>query len=825
MHIIREDTGFAKSYSPLQKLLPFSFSFGESTRRGIEVGREIRGEAGSNTLSLITMSRAVPSTYRPWYAVFFVLCFLTISFFFSSCHVTKNIPEGEYLVNKVSVEVDNKTINNSDLYDFVLQKPNDQKFRIFWYNWAGKDSSWFKRMIRKIGEAPVIYDPKSTIQSTAEIRAEMTNKGYHYNKVDVQTDTTRRKKRIRILYQVTANDPYHIRNYTIEMQEPRLDSIIETRYKRGRSNLKKGAIFDMSLLEEERTEVSSMLRNRGYYTSTKGNFHYLADTTLQNNQVDLTLVFKDTIIPQPFYIRHVTVRSGFDPLSKVGYKTVDTVNYDGITLLYDSTRLMKPKVLSENILIKPGQLYSERLSTKTYSYLMSLGSIGRVNIQYEQVDSTLLDCRIDITSSDIHDVQLGLDGTNKAGDLGIAGRIGYTHHNIFNGAEALSIKLRGAYEFVSGSTSSMLTHNFYEVGASVGLMFPNVHIPFVRDLIKRQLNVKTIYEIGFDIQERPEYTRDFFNITWKNQWENDKKNLSQTLSLIDINYVMMPRISSDFQEYLDEEVNSLTRYSYDNIFTAGLDYNITYTNTINRRFQHLYTIRFNAETSGNLLDGIFSWAGAGKSNSGQYNILGNPFAQYLKGDIGYSQTLKINPKNSFAYHLMAGVAYPYGNSTVIDSLSSSGKTSILPFEKRFYSGGPNSIRGWSTRQLGPGSYNGDVSNPSTHVGDIKLEVSIEYRYKIIKWLEFAVFADAGNIWTMFDYENQQGGVFDINRFYKEIAIGTGVGLRLDFSSLIIRLDFAKRVYDPAHEENDRWTFFTEKIKGNSGIYFAIGYPF
>ncbi len=772
-------------------------------------------KAKYNTLLSIIRNGAVQPAYRFLHCIFIAFCL--ILFLFSSCNVTKNISQGEFLLDKVNVEVDNRSVNNNDLLDLVIQQPNEQKFRIFWYNKAGRDSGWIKRIYRRIGEAPIVYNPKFTMQSIAEIRAEMANRGFYYSDVDVLADSTRRKKRISIAYRVTANEPYRIRNNVIDMPELRLDSIIERRARR-RTYLTEGAMFDMNLLEEEKAEITGMIRNYGYFTLTGNSLHFLADTVRQTHQVDLTMILTDTVIPRPFHIRHVTVRSGFDPFNNDEFKAVDTVRYNGLTLLYDKTRLMRPKVLREHILIRNRQLFSERISTRTYTYLMSLGSVSRVNIQYQQVDSTLLDCRIDITPSDIHNLQLGLDGTNKAGDFGIAGRISYTHHNIFNGAEALNIRLRGAYEFVSGNANSALTHNFYEAGATVGLTFPNIHLPFVRDFVKQRLNIKTIYEVGFNIQERREYTRNFFNISWKNQWTNNRRTLNQTLALIDINYVMMLRVSDTFQNYLNEQINSLTRYSYNDIFTAGLSYNAVYTNANRRRRQNPYTIRFNAETSGNLLNGISNWINAKKLSSGRHSVLGNPFAQYAKGDISYSQTQRINSKNGFAWHLMGGVAYPYGNSTVTDAFGV--RTSIMPFEKRFFSGGPNSVRGWSTRRLGPGSYSGEISNPAIRVGDIKLEASIEYRRRIISWFEVAVFADAGNIWTMFDYENQPGGEFDINRFYNEIAIGTGIGFRLDFNVILLRLDFAKRVYDPARAQNARWTFFSEGLKGNSGVYFA-----
>ncbi len=754
-----------------------------------------------------------------------ILLLVVVSVGAVSCSVTKNIPEGKYLLDRVTVDIDNKNVDQASLTSFIRQKPNDPKFRIYWYDWAGQDSSRIKNWVRNnLGKPPVIFDQAAMTQSVKEIRAEMKNLGYLNNTVTTRLDTVGDKKRMRVTYVVDSQDPYRIRDYDISMPNPSMDSLVERRVQQHGSLLKKESIFDMNRLEEERSQISSLLRNQGYFTSTKDNLHYLADTALHSNQVDLALIYKDSTQVHPFYIRNVIVRSGYDPIYMQSYHPADSVNYRGIEIIYDRTHFMREKTLYENILVKPGDLYSERRGTRTYDYLMSLGSISRAGVQYQQVDSALVDCNIYLTPGNIHEVQLGLEGTNKAGDLGVGALIAYTHRNIFNGAEAWNIKLKGAYEFVSGSVNEVLTHNFYEVGVSTGLMFPNVHIPFLRNAIKERLNVHTTYEVSFDIQQRPEYTRDFFNFSWKNHWENRRKTLSQTFNIVDINYVMMPYISSEFRNYLNQEENSLTKYSYENVFTAGQSYSIVYTNPNTGRYrQRLYTIRFNAESSGNLLNGIFRLTNAKKSNSGQYNILGNPYAQYLKGDFSYAQTVRFDEKNSVAYHFLIGAAYPYGNSSFTDSLGVT--SSILPFEKRYYAGGPNSVRGWSTRYLGPGSYNGDEGNPATHVGDLKLELSVEYRHKVIKWLELAGFVDAGNIWTIRAYENQAGGQWTANRFYREIAMGTGIGVRFDLSFLIIRLDAAKRVYDPAKPEKERWTFLKERWKGNSEIYFAIGYPF
>ncbi|MDR3062377.1 MAG: BamA/TamA family outer membrane protein [Dysgonamonadaceae bacterium] len=743
-------------------------------------------------------------------AVIVIFCLSVIS-----CSTTKYIPEGKYLLDAVDLKIDTKDVSKVEMEPFIQQTPNDPKFRLKIYNMVeGDTNKWFDRKIRKIGEPPVIYNRKLEQQSVRELTIEMKNKGYLNAKVTSEADTA--DKKAKVAYFIESNEPYRIRSYEIRIPDTRIDSILQNRRSRN-VIIRPGSLFDMSTLEKERSTVNSLLRNQGYFTSTESNLHYLADTTLNSHQVDLTLVMNDASRVKPYYINKVTVYSGVDPLEIESYKIVDSIHYKGITIFYDSVRFLRPSVINNNIMIRSGEFFRENRGNRTYNNFNQLGNVGRTNVQYVErnyPDSTLLDCDIYLTPGNIHSMQAGLDGTNKAGDLGVAANVSYGHHNLFNGAEWFNIRIRGAYEFVRAKSTDIVTHDFYEFGINPTLTFPKLHLPFIGKAVKDRFHVNTRYGIGFDVQKRPEYTREFFNLNWTVLWNNERQTISQSLSLLDINYVMMPWKSGEFQNYLNHHVDSLTKYSYEDIFTAGIGYSLIFTNRESGRYrQRLYTIRFNAESSGNVLKWMFDLSNAKKSSSGQYTIFGNPFAQYVKGDMDFSQTIPFDRKNTLAFHAAIGVAYPYGKST------------ILPGVKRYYAGGPTSIRGWSTRYLGPGSYSADEGDPTNHVGDIRMELSGEYRYKWINWLELAAFIDAGNIWTIKNYADQPGGYFQLSRFYKEPAIGTGVGFRIDLGFLIIRLDGGTRVYDPALPEGNRWTFLKGNFSRNSAFYLAIGYPF
>jgi outer membrane protein assembly factor BamA len=766
---------------------------------------------------------------------------ISVLFFLSSCSTTKYIPEGQYLLNKVDIEMDDSGVDKSVLLPYIQQKANTSGISVSIYNLVNNDSNFIKKFIRKMGEAPVVFNHNAVNLSLNELEAEMENLGYLNARVSAQIDTT--QKKANVIYQIHNGEPYRIRNYKMDIpplrsrsgrgerqgnrQNSQQNNRTQTNRRslrnitswRNRGLIKEGTIFDMNTLEKERQRVNSLLQNMGYYTLAGDNLHYLADTTLRSNQVDLTLILLDSTQITPYTVQRVNIYSGYDPLEKEDYQITDSMDYKGLFIYYDKLHFLRPGVIAEKVMVRPKSLFRQRQGESTTSLFQALSCLERVDLQYVEnnyPDSTLLDCNIYLTPGNNHSLQTGLEGTNKAGDLGVALDITYGNLNIFNGSEIFNLHLRGAYEFVSGSSAAdTLTHNYYELGISPSLTFPKLHLPFIGTYMANRFNTQTQYSLSYDIQRRPEYIRNFFNFNWKVNWAGQRSPLSQSLSILDVNYVMMPWKSETFQKFLDNGVDSLTKFSYADVFTAGINYNLIYTNAeVGRLRQNLYTIRFSAETSGNALSWIFNAAHAPKSESGQYNILGNPFAQYAKGDIDFSETFQLTASAGLAFHAGIGLAYPYGNST------------ILPFEKRYYGGGPNNVRGWSTRYLGPGSFNqGQAGDPTTHVGDINLILSAEYRYKVFSWLEPAFFVDAGNIWTIKNYPNQPEGLFQWNKFYKEIAVGTGVGLRFDLSFLILRLDAGTRVYDPARPIGNRFVLFKDKFLKNSAAYIAIGYPF
>ena len=762
-------------------------------------------------------------------------------FLFAACNTTKFIPAGEYLLDRVEIKMDDKGVEQSVLLPYIQQKPNTSRLSLGIYNWVSNDGNFIKRFIRRIGEPPVLFNPHLMSLSVNELDLQMKNMGYLQSTVSAQVDTMDKKAAVTFL--IHNGEPHRIQSYTIDLPQlqnrrqssrttvPNVPNALNAlnafnalnasnasqRTQRERRLIREGSIFDLTLLEKERARVSSQLRNQGYYAFAEENLHYLADTTLHSNQVDLRMVLADTTPKMfPYTVQRVNVFSGYDPLTKEDYRIVDSLEYNGLHIYYDNLHFLRPGIIRDRVQVRPEQPYRERQGKSTYNFFQSLNSVGRVDIQYDNnyIDSTLLDCNIYLTPGNNHSLQGGLEGTNKAGDFGVALDVTYGNHNVFNGSEIFNVHIRGAYEFVSGrSDDGALLHNYYELGISPSLTFPQWRLPYIGNYMTDRYNAQVQYSLGYNIQRRPEYLRNFFNLKWQLNWLSHDSKLSHRLSILDVNYVNMPWQSDKFKHYLANDVDSLTKHSYDNVFTAGIAYSTIYTNAeVGRMRQNLYTIRFNAESSGNLLGWIFDAHYKNKPEipAGAYDILGNPFAQYVKGDIDFAETFQLNENNGLAFRIGAGIAYPYKNS------------SILPFEKRYYGGGPNNVRGWHTRYLGPGSFQGKRGDPTTHVGDISLILSAEYRFRILSWLEPAIFVDAGNIWTIKDYAAQPGGLFRWNTFYREIAVGTGIGLRFDFNFLIVRLDAGTQIYDPAVQQS---VFFKDNFFNHSAVYLAIGYPF
>ncbi len=762
-----------------------------------------------------------------------VITSFTFILILAACSTTKNIPEGSYLLDNFEVKHDTKNAT-SDLETYVRQLPNSSfplfgKVRLKIYNMAGADTSkWINRFWKKLGQPPVIYSPAQTLLSANQLKKQLNNQGY----LDAQVDTTLKinGNKMAVTYNLKGGTPYLIRNYTYQIQDTAMSRIMSKVPLK--PLLAQGDMFDMDMLEEERLQVNTIMRNVGYYNFSKEYVFFRADTTLNSHEVDLFMDIYPTkdSLPYPRYkLNKINVISGInswsnttsdDGRSRWFFRNADTTEYAGMSIIRGRNKFLRSSTIRKNNYLRPGSYFSDYNITRTYEGFSKMGAIKQVNITTtpSAQDSTkLLDATIILLPANAHWFKAGLDGTNSAGDIGIAPSISYQHQNLFNGGEQLGIRLKGAYEFITGGKSTdLMSQSYYEYGIETSLTVPQFVIPWLKKSWRELPSATTRFSIGLNNQRRTDYSRQFFNMTVNYGWATNRNKIIHGLDLFDINYIRMPWVSHKFDSlYIQNNSNPLLRESYKDQLVARTAYSTTFTN--GRRLNQLYptyTIRTSIEVAGILPRLATSIGSPKRDKDGKKQILGVSYAEYVKGSADYARTFYFSKKHSLAYHVGLGLAYPYGNSN------------ILPFERRFFAGGANSVRGWSTRSLGPGSYRRSDNGTDfvNQAGDMKFEFSIENRYKVSSLFEFAQFIDVGNIWTLKDYPDQPGGKFDFKDFYKELAMAYGIGLRLDLDFLLLRFDTGMKAYDPGLKQSQRFVLFKPTIN-RMAFHFGIGYPF
>lgn len=747
------------------------------------------------------------------------------------CSVSKFVPEGKYLLDEVHISSDNKEIKSSGMYSYVRQKPNSKWFSLvklpmYIYCSSGKDSTkWINKILRKMGDAPRIYDARVAEETRMQILGAVQNKGYLGAQVSLEEKI--KKNKLDTYYRISSGKPYIISSIDYNVEDYVIRDLLMN--DSIHSGLKVGERFDVNQLEEERNKITQFLLNRGYYRFNKDYITFQADTVNGTYRIDLTMNIglnnmpnsSETSLHRQYSIRNVNYLMDVDYSLNNGVN-LDTMSYGGINILYDKKLFLRPGVIDSHNRIVSGKLYSNRDVMSTYSSLSRLGILKYSNIRFVEHlenDSAYLDAFVSLSKNKNKMLSFQVEGTNSAGDLGAAASVTYTHRNLFKGSETFTIKVRGAYEAVTG-LEGYANNNYTEYGVESSLDFPEFMFPFLTSDFKKRVNAKSEVSIKYNWQIRPEFERTLASAAWSYRW-NSGRRANHRLDVLDINYIYMPYRSNTFIEYLNymDEVNPLLRYSYEDLFIVRLGYTYTYNSagvtTQQTAKKSSYSIRFNIEESGNLIYG-FSKLIHKKPSDGESFRMGNiSFAQYVKTDFDFAKNIMIDDRNSLVFHIATGVAIPYGNSK------------SLPFEKLYFSGGANSVRGWSVRSLGPGRYHGNSGSLDyvNHTGDIKLDLNVEYRTHLFWKLNGAAFIDAGNVWTLKSRYSDDTGQFAFNRFYKEIAVSYGLGVRFDLDFLILRFDGGMKAINPMESGADRFPVIRPDFSRDFAFHFAVGYPF
>ena len=730
--------------------------------------------------------------------------FLGAMVFFSSCSSTKYVPKDQYLLKSVKVKSESNyhDINTLALRNYVRQMPNSRWFSLYKlplavYSLSGRDSTkWINRTLKSMGEAPVVFDSLSSVQTCADLAQQLKNEGFLDAQVRLQVSTKGRKAKVEYLLQ--PGEPYFVDSIGYAIQDTTIARIL-SQQGASASLLYQGMKFDVSKLDAERKRISTLLSDAGYYRFHKDYITYQADSISHSRLINLTLHLAPYQLPNEEYVPHTRY-------------WMRHINY-GSGSPGDNLIHLRQHVLQECTHLHSGSPYSASGLQNTYNHFGRLQAVKYTNITFKQVpDADSLDCQILLQNNKPSTLSFQPEGTNTAGDLGAAASLTYQNRNLFRGSEVLSIQLRGAYEAIRG-LEGYSNQNFVEYSAEAKLQFPRFISPFVNRRIRRLVNATSEVSLLYDMQDRPEFHRRLLSAAWRYKWSFPHRKDKFQVDVLDLNYVFMPWISETFHnEYLrnDNNRNAILRYNYEDLFITkiGFGYSITKGNT---------AFKSNIETSGNLLSLASRMWNAKKDELGHYQVFNIAFAQYVKCDLDLSHVLMIDKNNQLVFHAGLGVAYPYGNSTV------------MPFEKRYFSGGANSVRGWTVRSLGPGKYkeqDGRI-NFINQTGDMKLDLNAEYRTYLFWKFNGALFVDAGNIWTIRQYDEQPGGQFSFKDFPRQLAVSYGLGLRLNFDYFILRFDLGMKAVNPAYEAEDdeHYPVLHPNFKRDYAFHFAVGMPF
>ncbi|MBR6544122.1 MAG: BamA/TamA family outer membrane protein [Alistipes sp.] len=777
-----------------------------------------------------------------------------------SCSVTRDLPEGTYLLSSVRFEEDKSvprdrriTVDKDGLDTYVRQSPNKKIFGLDFYVWVYEHANpekhdWWNNFKRKIGEEPVLLDSALTVKSVQNLETYLQTRGYFSSDVECKVDTIAKRRRVKMTYKIEQGLPTRIDSLSYDFRDSSLRSVILA--DTAASLLNRGDILDISRLDDERNRIAAWLNNRGYFDFTANNISYDVDTTERGLDAAVTMIVRPTLVGYNerggqiyennavYRLRNINIYPTYDPMlrSTSGFKAdavIDTTYYNGLTIIRDlnTTPQLRNAVLRRTVPLYPNYIYNASQISRTNKELMSMGFFSNSKVAFDRVnqgDSYLtfigeeaekntlvdsreryLDCNIYVTPALKQSMKVEVEASTTSTFYGLAATLGYSNTNAFRGAEAFDISARFGFEFMYAR--DVEKRSAQELGLTLGLSFPRFLSPFWNKPGMKISHPRTRLELAFDYQNRPYYCRNIFTTRWAYSWQQGARS-SLVIRPVDINWIDVKSVDEAFLSDID---NQYLRTSFESQLTAGLSASWVYNTQRSNFDQNVTVVRANLETAGNLLQGLeklFSHPAEGKD---YYEIFGIRYSQYVRADLSASYKIDLGHKMALAGRLFGGVGVTYGNSM--------GRS--IPFDRMFYCGGANSMRGWVPRTLGPGN------KPEVHdntypaqVGDVRLEANLEFRFPIWWIFNAAVFVDAGNVWYLRDTEdNNPEEVFHFDNFYRQLGLNTGVGLRIDVTFIVLRLDLGIQLHNPGRPVGERW-IHNFKWK-NMALNFGVGYPF
>ncbi|MEO1258437.1 MAG: BamA/TamA family outer membrane protein [Bacteroidota bacterium] len=751
----------------------------------------------------------------------------------ASCSMTKGLKEGERLLDAANFRFTNpKLVNNRGQVEAELAyiaKPDPatglQKWQVSIYNSVNKknkEKGFGQWLQKKLGRPPAIYDETTVERSRQVMEKYLHDNGYFGASIEMDTVTKGRK--MTVDYAITSLGQHVVREIFRPVDTLPLTHLLKANERE--TLLKKDMPYSLSDLNAERTRLAGLANNHGYYDVTKDNFFYFVDTTAGPLQADIYLRLKengDSSLHQVYYLDETWVYPDYT-LERKGRPEIglDTFRYNNLRIVQRQP-VLRPTVLNRLVYQDSTQLFSKKEQQQTINRLLNLGIYKFANIRFakkERQDTQYLDRSVVLTPGLMRDLGLEFQVNSRSGNfLGTEVSGSFSHRNAFNGAEVFGLNLSTGIENNIGANSESAI-NSLNVNLNASLQLPGIYAPFVdRKRVRGEVLPRTAFTFGDDFQLRSGFfTVNSLNFSAGYNFRTTK--WAHEYSPVFINFINLLQTSAELDELLEE--NQRLRASFEDVMILGTSYTFSYSSQIKKNRDRYFFYRGGIETAGNFLNLV----NADPANGEPAKVRGIPFSQYIKVDHDFRQYFPLR-KGKIASRLLLGVGFPYGNAEV------------LPYTKQYFVGGASSIRAFRIRTLGPGGFESKVDNDGSNfvdqTGDIKLEMNLEYRFPIFAYLKGALFVDAGNIWLITGDADEStpepDGLFQWDQFYKEIAVGTGFGLRIDFDVAVVRFDWAFAVRKPTQEEGTQWLFSDLELlsrswrRENVVWNVAIGYPF
>lgn len=738
--------------------------------------------------------------------------------FFSSCKATKYVPDDGHLLMRNSITVDSISLRKGKEYNYLRVEPNRRLlgFPLYLnlYNAGNPEAEkGFGHWVSGLGEAPAVIDSVTLKKSAEQLRLYYFNQGYFNVETGYEVKCNDKKK-ARVHYFIQKNEPYFIRQIEYQMDSPELEILVENQL--DKLSFQPGDQYNAKTLDDERERLANHFKENGFYDFSKEFIYFEVDSNLPGRVVNITMGIENKPIQTGdsiTYRKHLryhlrTINIVYD--YKLGNEMDQFDTYLGYRFLYDQELKYTPRLATDAVVLKSGDLYKYSDVHQSYRHLINLKVFGGVNMDFVPVDAdstkNSLDAFVLLRPFKKQSLGLEVEGTHSSGNFGAGGSVFYRNRNIFGGGQILEIRLNGALEAQQVTSETSGVFNTIQIGAGATLHLPYLLLPFdTEGFMPKRYQPQTDINASYNYQIRVDFNRSILNFGLHYLF-NETKAKTHIFELVDLNFVKLTEIR-DSSSINGNNVQT----GFQDAFIPTIGYTFLYNDQSLIATENDYQFfRGHIEFAGNLMHAaakITSWE---PNEDGQYTLFGNPFAQYVKFDLDFRHYQPVLNSRRFVLRLYGGMAYPYGNSEVV------------PFEKQFFAGGANDNRGWIAYTLGPGGRANPESTINT--GDVKIMATYEYRFSILGNLKGALFTDVGNIWTLEPTPGLKNTEFRFDRFYKELAVGAGFGIRYDFGFFVFRLDAGYKIYNPALLEGNRWTFNSLRL-GDGILNFGIGYPF